>query len=52
MVFTPVSEPFLSMGLPGRRTIFRAGEDIEAKLYALKTPNDIYTLKLCRISLE
>lgn len=52
ILFTPISEPFLSLGLPARRTMFRYGEDIEAKLYALKTPKDAYTLKLCRISLE
>lgn len=32
--------------------MFQAGEDIEAKLYALKTPKDTYTMKLCQISLE
>lgn len=51
-VFTPRAEPFLSLGLTGRRTIFRSGEDIRAKLYAMKTPKDTYSLKLCRISME
>lgn len=51
-VFTPISEPFLSIGLPSRRMMFVAGEDISAKMYALKTPQDTYTMKLCRISLE
>ena len=50
--FTPVSEPFLSLGLQARRTIFRVGEDIQAKLYAMKTPKQSYTIKLCRISME
>ena len=52
MDFTPVSEPFLSLGLPSRRTMFRAGEDIGAKLYSIKTPKDVYTMKLCRVSME
>lgn len=52
MDFTPIRKPFLSLGLEQRRTIFRVGEDIHAKLYALKTPKNEYTLKLCRISLE
>lgn len=51
-VWTPVSEPFLSLGLSGRRTMFRSGEDIPAKMYAMKTPKDTYSLKLCRISME
>jgi alpha-2-macroglobulin len=32
--------------------MFRAGEDIAAKIYAMKTPKDTYSLKLCRISME
>ena len=52
MDFTPISEPFLSLGLPARRTMFRAGESIDAKIYSVKTPVDKYTLKLCRISME
>jgi hypothetical protein len=52
LLFTPVSEPFLSLGLMGRRTMFRAGEDIGAKMYAMKTPKNSYTMKLCRISME
>lgn len=52
MNFLPVQKPFLSIWLESRRTIFRSGEPIQAKLYSLKTPKNTYTLKLCQISLE
>ena len=52
MEFVPKSEPFLSLGLPNRRTMFRSGEPIQAKIYAMKTPKNSYTMKLCRISME
>lgn len=52
MEFTPVRTPFLSLGVSGRRTMFRAGEPIDVKMYALKTPKQEYPLSLCQISLE
>lgn len=52
MRFTPQAEPFLSLGLAKRRTMFRVDERVDAKLYSLKTPKDTYTLKLCNITLE
>jgi uncharacterized protein YfaS (alpha-2-macroglobulin family) len=50
--FTPIRTPFLSLGLSGRRTMFRLGEPIGAKMYTLKTPKQEYPLTLCQISLE
>ncbi len=50
--FTPISEPFLSIGLPSRRTMFYSGEDIVAKLFSIKPPQDTYSMKLCRINME
>lgn len=52
MSFTPIKKPFLSLWLENRRTIFKYGEPIHAKLYALKAPKNEYSVKLCRISLE
>ncbi len=52
MKFTPVRTPFLSLWLSQRRTMFRLGEPIGAKMYALKTPKQEYPLSLCQISLE
>ncbi len=49
---TPKKEPFLSLWLKNRSTMFRLGESIDAKLYFLKPKKQAYTLKLCRISLE
>lgn len=52
MEFIPVKKPFLSLGLTGRKTIFRYTDAITAKMYSLKTPKNEYNLSLCQISLE
>lgn len=52
MDFVPVRTPFLSIGLTEGKTMFRFGDAIDAKLYALKTPRQEYPLMLCQVSLE
>jgi hypothetical protein len=46
------SEPFLSLKLTEPKSIYAPDEPIQAKLYALLSPKNTYTLKLCRTNLE
>jgi uncharacterized protein YfaS (alpha-2-macroglobulin family) len=50
--FTPIRSPFLSVGIDKGKTIFRVGEAMPAKIYALDAPKSEYDLKLCRVSLD
>lgn len=45
-------EPFLSLRLADARTYYTPDEDIPMKLYALKSPKNTYSIKLCRVPLE
>ncbi|MBP6981565.1 hypothetical protein KBB25_02220, partial [Candidatus Gracilibacteria bacterium] len=49
---TAKKEPFLSLRFDADRNIYQKGEKIPAKLYALATPKNTYTLKLCQIGLD
>lgn len=48
----PKKEPFLSLRFSSDRNIYAKGEKIPAKLYALSTPKNVYSLKLCQVSLD
>jgi uncharacterized protein YfaS (alpha-2-macroglobulin family) len=52
MSITPKKEPFLSLYLKNRSTIFRPNESIDTKMYFMKPKKTEYELKLCRVSLE
>ncbi len=52
MNFVPIRTPFLSLWISQNRTMFRFGESIDTKMYALKTSKQEYSLSLCQISLE
>ncbi len=49
---TPQKEPFLSLRFSSDRSIYAKGEKIPVKLYALSTPKNSYSLKLCQVSLD
>ena len=50
--FTPEKKPYLSLVIDGSKTIFTKGENVNAKIYALSSPQDMYTVKLCKIGIE
>lgn len=49
---TPKQEPFLSLKFPDNRTYYSPNEAIPTKLYALKAPKNVYSIKLCHLPLE
>ncbi len=52
ILFTPEKKPFLSLVLNEGKTMFPVDTPIQAKIYSLSTPQEAYTVKLCKIELE
>lgn len=48
----PESAPFLSLKLQNQKLVYTTGEPIEAKLYALASMSNTYTLRLCQVDIE